>query len=228
MRSKEHTNGRASSSGILRGSERCGSLHPPWRIDVEARIAVADNGHPMGTWGTALYSDDLAADLRDDLRDLIGDGLTIEAAVDQLVREYGTDEEQAGVFWLVVADTAWRLGRPHATVGEVVAYRLESGRWTAFRVIGHHADKGGRSAICEPLDWVGAAPPCAGDIERSRVLPASDAWHAPQFFFSERRVDPSRLVRTGIASKPEQTPEGYSTLVQPYVDRLLAELFGLA
>ena len=35
----------------------------------------------MGTWGTGLFSDDLAADVRDEFRDLIGEGLTTEAAV---------------------------------------------------------------------------------------------------------------------------------------------------
>ena len=30
----------------------------------------------MGTWGVAIFSDDLAADIRGDFRELIGDGLT--------------------------------------------------------------------------------------------------------------------------------------------------------
>ncbi len=29
----------------------------------------------MGTWGTALFSDDLACDARDAYRELVGDGL---------------------------------------------------------------------------------------------------------------------------------------------------------
>jgi hypothetical protein len=45
------------------------------------------------------------------------------------------------------------------TTGEVVAFRLSSGLWTLFRVIGHHVDKGGRQAVCEPLDWLGPNPP---------------------------------------------------------------------
>jgi hypothetical protein len=36
----------------------------------------------MGTWGTALYSDDLAADLRNDFIDHIGNGLSADEALD--------------------------------------------------------------------------------------------------------------------------------------------------
>lgn len=42
----------------------------------------------MGAWGTAIYSDDLAADLRDELRDLVAEGMSSAAAVDKLVTEY--------------------------------------------------------------------------------------------------------------------------------------------
>ena len=40
----------------------------------------------MGTWGTALYSDDLAADLRDEFKDAAGDGLEAVVIVDRLVQ----------------------------------------------------------------------------------------------------------------------------------------------
>jgi hypothetical protein len=68
----------------------------------------------MGTWGTALYSDDLAADLRADLRECFGDGLSPSAAVDKLISEYSsslTDSDESPVFWLAIADTGWRFGR---------------------------------------------------------------------------------------------------------------------
>jgi hypothetical protein len=61
-----------------------------------------------------LFSDDLANDVREGLRDLIGEGLTTEAAVSRLVREYESllrDPAEESVFWLALADTGWRLGR---------------------------------------------------------------------------------------------------------------------
>ena len=42
-------------------------------------------------------------------------------------------------------------------LGETIGFQLLSGKWTMFRVIGHHADKGGRFAVCELLNWVGQA-----------------------------------------------------------------------
>lgn len=69
----------------------------------------------MGTWGTALYSDDFASDIRDDFRDLVGEGLTADDAIGRLLAEYSTvlsDPTEKSVFWLALADTAWRLGRP--------------------------------------------------------------------------------------------------------------------
>jgi hypothetical protein len=41
----------------------------------------------MGVWGTAIFSDDLAADTRAALTDLLAQGLTAEQATRRLVGE---------------------------------------------------------------------------------------------------------------------------------------------
>ena len=41
----------------------------------------------MGTWSTAIFSDDVAADVRDTFRDLIGEGLSAAEAVDRMLKE---------------------------------------------------------------------------------------------------------------------------------------------
>ena len=85
----------------------------------------------MGTWGTGLYSDDLAADVREEFRDLIGDGLTTEAAVNRLRKEYKSslrDRDEESVFWLALADTAWRLGRLDDTVLKNALRVIDSGQ----------------------------------------------------------------------------------------------------
>lgn len=67
----------------------------------------------MGTWGAALFSDDLAADVRGDLRDRLGDGLSADEATARLIADHGDtlrDPEQAPVFWFAVAATLWKLG----------------------------------------------------------------------------------------------------------------------
>jgi hypothetical protein len=247
----------------------------------------------MGTWGTGLYSDDLAADLRDELRDHIGNGFSVDQAVDALAAQYAeslADPYEAAVFWLVVADTAWRLGRPQARAtaealrvietgadlrrwenakdarkrtgvlqqlasnlrkpappakqvarrfvaentwepGEVVAYRLASGLWTLFRVIGHHVDRGGRNAICEVLDWTGPVLPEASTLSTLAIRSASSSWqdHAPQFLLGEprRKKDRERLARLGVRFAPVQKPGGYLVFVFPHIDRQLRETFNL-
>lgn len=245
----------------------------------------------MGTWGTGLYSDDLASDLRGEFRDLIGEGHATAAAVDQLTAQYESslrDSDEAPVFWLSLADTGWRLGRldervlmnalrviesgedltrwqvqkdrvkraallkklrarltsPQPkpkrvpkpvksasdwTVGEIIAFRLLSGHWALMRVIGHHADRGGRSAVCELLDWTGESIPKSTVIDRLSVRRESCSRGISQFLFQEPRAkkDKSRIHRTGIISKPAQRCGGYAGFVWPYVDRQLRDIFGL-
>ena len=69
----------------------------------------------MGTWGTGIFSDDNAADLRDDYRDFIGDGLSSPEATDRLLAEWGSslsrEPEYAATFWLALAVTQWKCGR---------------------------------------------------------------------------------------------------------------------
>lgn len=79
----------------------------------------------MGTWGPALYSDDLACDIRNDFKQLIGDGLTVEEATSALRKEYQdslNDNDEHSVFWFALADTQWKTGR---LINEVLEKTLE-------------------------------------------------------------------------------------------------------
>lgn len=245
----------------------------------------------MGTWGTALFSDDLAADLRSEFRDLIGEGLTTSAAIQRLKSEYKSslrDPDEAPVFWLALAAIGWRLGRlddevrqnalrvielgqdlarwedsaarlkreqvlaklrsqlqstppPRKQIpkriksanewrlGEVVGFRLLSGRWVLLRVIGHHQDRGGRSAVCELLDWTGTSLTDLPAINSLSFRKESAPRGVSQFLFQEPRLkkDQARLERTGILSTPAQECGGYTAFVWPFVDQLFYELFDL-
>jgi hypothetical protein len=67
----------------------------------------------MGAWGVAVFSDDLAADVRDEFRDLIGEGLSSTEAVEKLLGEYASsvdDDNEISVFWIALALTQWKLG----------------------------------------------------------------------------------------------------------------------
>jgi hypothetical protein len=68
----------------------------------------------MGTWGTSIFSDDTAADLREDYRDLIGDGVSGAEATDRLLADWEPDASDAyfsASFWLALALTQWKSGR---------------------------------------------------------------------------------------------------------------------
>lgn len=68
----------------------------------------------MGAWGTAIFSDDTAADVRDAFTDFVAEGLSPAEATNRLVRESAellADEDDAVVFWLALAATQWKLGR---------------------------------------------------------------------------------------------------------------------
>lgn len=77
----------------------------------------------MGAWGTALFSDDTACNVRDDYRDQIGEGLSGPEATDRLLNEWREtlrDPDDGPVFWLALAATQWRCGRLESRVKEEV------------------------------------------------------------------------------------------------------------
>ena len=245
----------------------------------------------MGAWGVAIFSDDLAADLRGDFRDLIGDGLTSSEATDRLMAEYASslnDPDEMPVFWIALAAAQWKLGRleertkqaalqviddgtdlkrwddskdrakrivvlaktraellspqplakriprtvKEATdwqVGEMIGFRLLSGKWTLFRVIGHHSDKGGRFAICEIIDWVGDQLPSLEMIAELPIRKEMPPHGITQFIFQQpkKKGDQSRVLRIGMTTTPVQNAGGYTALAWPHVDDQLASLFDL-
>ncbi len=68
----------------------------------------------MGAWGTAIFSDDTAADVRDAFTDFVAEGLSASEATQRLVQESTEileDEDDAVVFWLALAGTQWKLRR---------------------------------------------------------------------------------------------------------------------
>ena len=90
----------------------------------------------MGAWGTALFSDDTACDVRDSYVDLVGDGLTGPEATHALLREWSTtlnDSYESPVFWLALAATQRKCGRPEPRVLQQALNLIDSGsdlaRW---------------------------------------------------------------------------------------------------
>jgi hypothetical protein len=66
----------------------------------------------MGTWGTDLFSDDVACDIRDHYRELLEDGVDDAAATRQTIERFGAYlDEPDGIAVIALALTQSRLGR---------------------------------------------------------------------------------------------------------------------
>ncbi len=90
----------------------------------------------MGTWGPAIFSDDLACNVRDDFRDALAEGKSVGEAVAELERQYATtlkDADTADVFWFAIAATAWKVGRLEPDLKEralqIISRGSDLGRW---------------------------------------------------------------------------------------------------
>lgn len=60
----------------------------------------------MGTWGTGIYQDDMACDVRDAYQEKNENGISCEESTNQLLKEYNSDledfPETANIFWLAL------------------------------------------------------------------------------------------------------------------------------
>jgi hypothetical protein len=91
----------------------------------------------MGTWGTALFSDDTACDVRDAYRALLREGYSGPKATAKLLRAWKEelgDEDDGPLFWLALAATQWQCGRLEARVKaralKVLANDSSLARWS--------------------------------------------------------------------------------------------------
>ena len=113
-------------------------------------------------------------------------------------------------------------------VGEVVAYRLTSGRIAVLRVIGHHEDRGGRYPVCELLEWNGEAGslPSRADVDRAQVVRGRNFSQFMLGGTSAREMPGDRIVRLGLRSKPSQKPAQYLVMLWRIADQMLGEMLG--
>lgn len=68
----------------------------------------------MGIWGTKLYENDLALDLKEEYIEKLKSGIENKEALEQIKQEYKEeieDNDEETVFWMVLADTMWNLGK---------------------------------------------------------------------------------------------------------------------
>jgi hypothetical protein len=90
----------------------------------------------LGAWGTAIFSDDTASDVRDEWRDAILDGLSAEDATQRLLEsfdEYLEDADTEKLFWMALAAAQMETGRLLAEVCDRALAIIDAGgdvdRW---------------------------------------------------------------------------------------------------
>ena len=82
----------------------------------------------MGTWGTGLFSDDVACDVRNHYRELLEEGVEDGAAIKQTAERFRADlDESDGVALLAFAVTQSKLGRLDPDIRDQALALLDRG-----------------------------------------------------------------------------------------------------
>jgi hypothetical protein len=83
----------------------------------------------MGTWGIKLYQDDEAQDLKDDYSAMLNKGISNEEITKKLIEDNKgmiEDTDESTIFWTVLADLQWKIGRLLPQVKEKAIYYLKN------------------------------------------------------------------------------------------------------
>ncbi|MDF1597237.1 MAG: hypothetical protein P1T08_14255 [Acidimicrobiia bacterium] len=84
----------------------------------------------MGSWGPALFSDDLACDARDSYREMIEDGVEDDDATARMLERFaGTldDPDEGPVFWIALAFTQSKIGRLNTAIRDRALQAIDNG-----------------------------------------------------------------------------------------------------
>jgi hypothetical protein len=129
----------------------------------------------MGAWGTGIFQDDTACDIRDDYKDHLGNGLSGADATARILSDYKSslaDPAESGVVWLALASVQWRHGRLDPTTLASALQVIDSGsdlaRWADTR------DLAKRRTVLEKLRAEVTSPQPAEKRVRKQVLASRD------------------------------------------------------
>lgn len=128
-------------------------------------------------------------------------------------------------------------------VGEVLGLRLQSGNWTLIHVLDHHQDAGGRSAICELLDWKAKdIPPSQEEVDRARIVQPIIPKVGQAFMLGMlgKPKDMARIARLGMhrrrarhffprlsTGQRMRKTMRWTVLVLSHIDAQLHQIFGV-
>lgn len=107
-------------------------------MDFQDRIPTEDlKGCVMGTWGTKLFDDDDAVDLRMAYRTYLADAQNDAGATDLSAKSFSATLERPGdstSFWLALGSIQWRMGRldprVKSTCLRIIDEGLDLAKWS--------------------------------------------------------------------------------------------------
>ena len=122
----------------------------------------------MGYWGTGLYQNDTAEDVRDSYVTRLKKGEDSAQITAALMQEFDLEDEEDGpVFWMALADTQWNWGRLEPAVREKALQALAAGEILEWETA---AQKRARQKVLQQLEQKLNAPqPDKRPIRQSRM-----------------------------------------------------------
>jgi hypothetical protein len=128
----------------------------------------------MGAWGTSLYANDSASDIRGDYVDKLRRGKPNEEVTQELIdsnQEIMGEVEEEPLFWFALADTQWNYGRLLPDVKEKALYFLsqnvELGRW---KESGEKQANEWKNTLCKLREKLLTSPPPEKKISTYRLF----------------------------------------------------------
>ena len=108
----------------------------------------------MGAWGTGLYQDDIAMEVREYYQELLKKGISNEESLECVLEAFEDaleDADDAPPFWFALADTQWKLGRLTDEVRAQALALLTSGADLARWEDATKAQKNARKKVLQAL-----------------------------------------------------------------------------
>lgn len=133
----------------------------------------------MGAWGTALYSDDTACDVRDDYVQNLKHGHSGEDSARQVIEGYAdllADREVACLVYFALADTSWRYGRLTEAVKTRALELIAQGGDVFVWLRDSPGDAKGRSSTIKSLDARLRSPQPAPKVVKTSKPKPKKVW----------------------------------------------------
>lgn len=137
----------------------------------------------MGVWGTGIFQDDTASDLREDYKQLLGDRLSAADARARILESYKSsfaDPDSSTVVWLALAAVQWQVGRLDPDTLDHALTIVDSGSNLALWNV-NPKDREKRQAVLEKLRVQLTSPQPPEKKIRKRTL-CESPWKAGDLF----------------------------------------------